>query len=859
VEGPGRVAGALDGVTVVELGGGIAGPFAARLLGDLGAEVFKVEPPGGDATRSAEPVVEDARGRRVSLLFEYLNWNKCSVVADLQSDRDRERVLELLTPRTIVIDALGPDGLEQAGLAPDTLRQRAPLAVIVSISSFGRSGPYAHWRGSDLVVQAMSGVMAISGVSDREPLAHGLRQSEYCTALNAAYVALAAHLAALRQGEGAEIDVSARECLASELLLNEAHYAFLGVVQGRRPPIQDPFLGEPLATRDGWISLQTSGLVSTAQIAEFFAEPRIAEERFATTERRTTHALELSAILERHLDDESACELFRLASERGLLSGFVQTAEDLLRCPQLEAREAFVEFADLHARGHPVRFPARLAELSATPTSVRGRAPALGGAGPRAGVHGPAGGGRAGLQDPAGSPSGSAADRRAGPLSGLRVIDLSTVFAVPYLGALLCDLGAEVIKIEAPHRLDQIRSWFGPFFDNDPGEEWWNRSATFQLVNRGKRSFGLDLSSAAGRDVLRQLIAVSDVMIDNFTPRVLRGWDLTYERLRDGNPGLVMLSNTGYGSTGPWSEFRAQGTTLEATMGISGVTGYAQGKPSRAGQSYPDFIACWSGLTMLMAALIHRERTGHGQLIDLGMYQLGPVVIPEALLGFQAHGAEFARRGSSDIDVLLSGLFRAAGDDRWLAVTLGDRRDLARAAALIPALAPLCDHDRWSGEDARAATDAIAAWALGRDDLAAATELQASGVAAGPVLDARDLLDDPQLRARRFYETVDLGPVAGRRPLIGRPYSWLTDEPRVGVRGPAPAFAADNGYVLRDLLALDEDRVAELYACGAVADAPTAEVRRAPQSGLDLDALVASGVIKPPGPQPLRRPSGSRT
>jgi crotonobetainyl-CoA:carnitine CoA-transferase CaiB-like acyl-CoA transferase len=424
------------------------------------------------------------------------------------------------------------------------------------------------------------------------------------------------------------------------------------------------------------------------------------------------------------------------------------------------------------------------------------------------------------------------------------VIDLSTVFAVPYLGSLLSDLGAEVIKIEAPHRLDQIRSWFGPFFDNDPGEDWWNRSATFQVVNRGKRSLGLDLSCAEGRQVLRELIAVSDVMIDNFTPRVLRGWDLTYARVRDCNPGLVMLSNTGYGSTGPWSEFRAQGTTLEATMGISGVTGYARGKPSRAGQSYPDFVACWTGLTMLMAALIHSQRTGQGQLIDLGMYQLGPVVIPEALLAFQAYGTEPSRRGPSDIDALVSGVFRAAGDDRWLAVTLRDRRDLELAAAVVPGIGPLADRDPWSDQDVCAASEAIAAWALEREDLAAAAELQQAGVAAGAVLDASDLLADPQLLARGFYETVDLGEGVGERPLIGRPYRWLTDEACVAVGGPAPAFAVDNRYVLREVLGFDDERVAALYASGAVADAPTDAVRRAPQAGLDLDALLATGVIK---------------
>jgi crotonobetainyl-CoA:carnitine CoA-transferase CaiB-like acyl-CoA transferase len=489
LEGGPLEAAALAGVTVVELGGGIAGPFAARLLGDLGADVIKVEPPGGDPLRGAEPTVEDPRGGRVSLLFEYLNWNKRSLVADLGGDEGREHLLELITPEVIVVDALGPGGLEDAGLPRSILRERAPKGVVVSVSPFGLGGPYSRWRGSDLVLQAMSGLMAISGVSDREPLSHGLRQSDYCTGLNVAYVALAAHLAALRQGIGAGIDVSARDCLASELVLNEAHYAFLGAIQGRRPPVQDPFLGEPLPTSDGWISLQTSGLVSTAQIAEFLDEPRIAEDRFATTERRTLNAHELSAVLEQHLCERRASELFDLASRRGLLSGFVQTARDLLACPQLEARQAFVEFEGLTARGRPVRFPARLARLSATPTTVRTRAPALGQAGdhqrpPEVGFERPSRPSRAGCAGEvgAGAPGGGSA----GPLAGLRVIDLSTVFAVPYLGALLSDLGAEVIKIEAPHRLDQIRSWFGPFFDNDPGEDWWNRSATFQVVNRGK-------------------------------------------------------------------------------------------------------------------------------------------------------------------------------------------------------------------------------------------------------------------------------------------------------------------------------------------------------------------------------------
>ena len=149
---------------------------------------------------------------------------------------------------------------------------------------------------------------------------------------------------------------------------------------------------------------------------------------------------------------------------------------------------------------------------------------------------------------------------------------------------------------------------------------------------------------AAGREILLGLVTRSDVLLENFTPRVMRGWGMAYDDLAARNPRLIMLSNTGFGSTGPWSSFRAQGTTLEATMGLSRYAGYADGPPSKVGQSYPDFLACWSGLLAVLAALVDRERTGRGQWIDLGMYQLGAVVIPEALVGLQLTGEDRASR-----------------------------------------------------------------------------------------------------------------------------------------------------------------------------------------------------------------------
>jgi crotonobetainyl-CoA:carnitine CoA-transferase CaiB-like acyl-CoA transferase len=766
--------GALDGLRVVELGSGIATAFAARLLGDLGAEVVKVEPPEGDPLRTAEPCLADG----TSLLFELCNWGKRSVTGDPAA---------LLAGADAVIAP--PEALPAP---PDELVAAHPGLVITTVSGFGMTGPLSGWQATDLILQATGGIMQISGTSDREPLKHGLRQALWCGGLNAAYATIAAHL-----GGGGHVDLSLHEVMASELVINEANYAFMGAVQGRRPPVQDPLAGDPLPAADGWVSLQTSGLISADRLATLFGDERLADPRWASSESRTRHADELQAILAEHLAHETGRDFFLRASREGFLSGFVQTPADLLECPQLGARGLWHEFDDLPG----VRFPATFASLSVTPVEVRGRAPRLGADRVQWGAR---------------------AERlpRPAPLAGVRVVDLSTVFAVPYLCGLLADLGAEVIKVEPPHRLDQTRALFGhPFFENDPSGEWWDRSGPFHVVNRGKRSLTLDLSQPEGREVLRELLVETDVLLDNFTPRVLRGWGMTADVLHDLFPALVTLSNTGYGSTGPWAAFRAQGTSLEATMGVSHLTGYPDGKPSKVGQSYPDFVACWTGLIAVLAALAHRERTGDGQHIDLGMYQLGAVVMPEALLQLQATGEDLPRRGNEDLDALASGLVPAAGEDRWLAVSVTSREAVAAALGADP------------GEDV---LGAIAAWVRDRDAMEAATALQAAGVAAGPVLDARDLLTSEHLRARGFYEVVDCGPVCGRRPVIGRPYRMEG----AGVRGPGPAFGEANEEVLRGLLGFGDERMAALGALGVIAAVPTGvPTSLAP---IDLDVLLAS-------------------
>ena len=797
---------ALEGLRVLELGHGIAGPFAGRLLGDLGADVIKVESPAGDRLRREPPLLRDGGD---SVVFELVNWNKRGVRLDL-GERTAAAELDALVARAdVVITSLRPRRLRAWGLDGAALLARNPRLVAVSVTSFGATGPDRDLAASDLVLQARSGLMAISGSAERHPLKHGLRTSLWGAGLNAAYAALAGVLAVRRTGAGVEIDLSIHECLASQLVMNHADRVFGGAVQGRPPESPDPLDGNPLPAGDGHLALQTSARQPIARLAELFGDERLADPRFATPEGRVEHADELRAVLAAQLAGTSARELFLRASGAGLLSGVVQGAGDLLACEQLAARGAFTELSERAPDGRPWRLPATLAALSRTPTSVRRRAP-------RHGEHDA----EVRRELAAAAPTAPERPRPAGagaPLAGLRVIDLSIIFAVPYLGALLADLGAEVIKVEAPARMDQTRTDWGGYIANDPGEEPWNRSGTFHVVNRGKRSLALDLGTEAGRAVLRRLLATADVLLDNFTPRVLRKWGMTYEELRPSFPRLIGLSNTGYGSTGPWRDFKAQGTTLEATMGLMAVTGYAGGAPARAGQSVPDFFACWTGLVALLAALLERERSGLGQHIDLGMYQLGPAMVPEALLHRQATGEDPVRAGARDAGDVLSDVVRC-GDGRWLAVS-GPRERIARITG----------------------TGDLAAWAAAQPSAAAVADaLQALRIAASPVHDAATLLADPHLRARGFHEPVRVPGVDAPVPLIGRPFRWASAASTVGVRGPGPRFGEANADVLERLLRLPETEIAALYRAGVVTDAPVAPP---PARAMDVDALLAAGVL----------------
>lgn len=435
------------------------------------------------------------------------------------------------------------------------------------------------------------------------------------------------------------------------------------------------------------------------------------------------------------------------------------------------------------------------------------------------------------------------------PLDGIRVLDSTYVFALPYCGGLMADLGAEVIKIEGPGRPDTTRrgGLAATFPEGDPGDDWWNRASTYNLMHRGKRSLVLDMTDERGRDLFRQLVSVSDVVMENFTPRVMRRWELDYPNLRKIKPDIVMVSNTGYGhGEGPYSAYPAQATTQEATHGHCWITGYPGGSPDKAGASFVDFLSTSSALFAISAALRYRNRTGQGQWVDLGMYQAGVMLTSEYLMDAIANGRHGGRIGNRHPYRAPQGCYPALGDDQWITLSVGsdeqwqalcqlmNQEELALDPSFADVLARQRNHDRID--------EVISAWTVGLDKYQLMHRLQAQGIPAGPVLTGKDVHFDPHYKSRGFLERVTYAPERemGARHFIGRPYKFSRSPLRI--RGPSPTFGQDNESLLQNLLGVNPATYEALVQDAVIATVPTTgepDTKIPPEQAVEQGLLAA--------------------
>lgn len=833
-----RPVGALDGLKVVELPcfdpmPYFAAAMAGKLLGDLGAEVIKVEPPGeGAAERRWGPFRGANRDRETTGLHLYLNTNKLGVTIDLGEARGRELVERLLADADILINPNAPALNRRIGLLPNDLIARFPRLVVVSTTFFGTDSPYRDLRGGDLVATHMSVVgygtpmQQVTDPAKHPPLRLGGRQSDYVTGYTAAAAALCAiHGRKRNGGAGMHVDVSqwlAMVQMCRPELSIYTHESPEGAYRRRLLIRKKTSLQYMFPCKDGWVSFALATNRHWRGTKKLMGNPEWAEaEMFSTIEARLANSDALEAVLCEWLTTRGKQEVFDLAQAEHVPAFPVNTPGEVANNPQYAARGYFVDCA--HPVAGTVRMPGAPMILSRTPWRLRTPAPRLGEH--NAEILGK----RLGLEPEeveaiakktatlvAEAVGGSSADapasgvsRKAGelPFSGIRVADFGWIYALPYATAWLGALGADVIKIESSVRPDLVR-----FLSGTDGKVAMNRSGIFNGINFSKRSLALNLARPEAREIARRLVRISDIASENFTSRTMRNMGLDYEELRKINPGLIMLSGTSLGQTGPFADTVGWGPTNQAFAGSSHLTGYPGGFPCAGGGTWPDFAVGIAMLFALTAALHHRERTGEGQYIDVSMCEVVTSMLPEAMMDYFMNGVEREAIGNRDPEMAPHGVFPVRGEDRWIAVAIVDDREFAALCKVLDA-PRLARDPRFATTAARltnveALDQDVAALTRGwdRDDLAA--RLRERGLAATGVYSTEDLMRHPA-----FVESGMLVMLphkeCGPRATPGLPVRFSGIEPDYR---PAPLAGDDTVEILTGLLGYSAEEVERLAA-----------------------------------------------
>ena len=402
------------------------------------------------------------------------------------------------------------------------------------------------------------------------------------------------------------------------------------------------------------------------------------------------------------------------------------------------------------------------------------------------------------------------------------MVEMGQLIAIPWAMKMLADMGAQVIRLESCHRLEGYRN--DSFYQNNVDAEFWNRGANIYEHNRNKLGITLDLAQKEGLSILRELVAISDVFVENFTPRVIRKFQLEYEDLRRTRPDIIMVSSTGYGFTGPWSNFGAIGPGTEGASGLAYMTGYRGGPPVMPEIPYTDYTAAECTVYAVMAALMHRLRTGQGQFIDISQAQAASATIPEALLDFSVNHRTGPRMGNTHPTMAPHGCYPCQGDDSWIAIAVGDD---SQWLALCRELGQLDWHEdsRFNGPAGRLQhrdelDRLLAAATRGWEAHELMRRLQSAGVAAGAVLESKALLFNEHLRERGFFEVVRHHPSTAMPPLPYASRPWkLLGTPAVPGKA-APIMGEHNRQVLCELLCRTEEELLALEEQGVIGYAP---------------------------------------
>lgn len=789
-------AGALAGLRVLDLTGRMGG-YCGLLLANLGAEVLLIEPPGGDPMRREGPFKNATPHRETSLSFAAYHTNKHGLVLNLADGLGAQKFRELAANADVVIEDKPCGYLDQLKLGFADLKKINPGLILTSISGFGRSGPYREFKAPSIVAFAMGGLMNLCGHPGRAPLMGPCDVAYHLGSVHAAFGTMAALFNRQATGVGDHVDVSLQDVLAADPFLRiVSRYSVTGEVPERSGHSQSTTVAETYECNDGYARIFVNQPDHWRRFVEWLGRPaELLDPKLENVQSRFPLRQMIDRLVEARTINYPVIKFFEEFQSQRLAAAPINPPSGFVSDAQTEHRGYFVEVDHPQMGRH--RFPGDPYKFTASPWRIVRGAPLLGTPNDKVPEEftGPAP-----WRGAATGSANTAAGRK--PLEGVRVISFPTGIVGPALAGLLADQGAEVISVEAGRVMRSPQR----------GQRW--QVASDLESNRERKRIALDMKHPEGLALAMKLIAKSDVVVENFSARVMASWGLDYPRIKEIRPDIIMASLQAFGQTGPRRDYVSFGPILMAYSGMTYLWRDPQiARPGAGSQTaFPDYIAPSYGAVAIVAALHHRARTGAGQYIDISQAETAASMIGPAYLELLVNGREPEPLGNFSATAAPHGCYRCKGDDRWCAIAIESQEEWIRFCESIGHREWLADQ-RFSDAAARIANraaldEAIESWTSQYTPHQAMMMLQRDGFAAGVVQTAEDLYRDPHLRERGLTREVhhrEIGLVTRAGPTARLSHN------RVPADGPVHVAGEDNEAVLGDILGLSAGEIRALY------------------------------------------------
>jgi crotonobetainyl-CoA:carnitine CoA-transferase CaiB-like acyl-CoA transferase len=786
---------------VLELGSGVSAAYASRLLADHGADVVKVEPTEGDITRRMGPFPDEKVDSESSGFFIALNLNKRGVCLDMESRHGRVDLLKLIAWADILVHNYTRRRALELGLDPETLKSKRADLVVLSITPFGITGPYCDYRAEELTVTNAGGWASVCPVThvdmDLAPLKVAGSPCAMMSGIAGAMTALAAYRDTKQSGVGEYIDFSEQEYVASILEAGIPAYSYQGEI-ARRYGQRSLIPWRNFEAKDGPVFLVCIEDDQWQRLVAFMGNPDWAElEIFADSVGRTENQDLIHAMVQEFTAELHVEEFYHEAQKHRICVAPVMSFSQISSNEHLRARGFFttVDHPGIGSLEHMA--PAVMTEFGRAP--IKCSAPMLGQHTDDI------------FSNLVASKVVSAGATARMPLAGVRIVDLSWVWAGTFCTMNLSHLGAEVIRVESEARPDFYRR-FGPFSpDLEPG---LNRAGHFNQWNQGKKSIAVDLSSEQGIEIVKELIACSDIVVQNFATGVMERLGLGYEELKRINSRIILASISGYGQTGPYRKYMGYGPAVGALTGLSDLTGYIDGGPEELGISLPDPTVGITAALAIVSALDRRDQLGAGDHIDVSLWETTTSLAAEAWMQYSMNGTQSERMGNRDPQMSPHGCFPCSGEDEWISIACASEIEWQAFCRVVDP--SLLDEASFKTLELRKANEdrleeIIENWTREHDRWQITEQLQQQGVAAFPTLTCQDIVEDPHLNERGYIERLP-HPEVGTWAHAGIP--WRLGRRANGIRTAAPCLGADTDTVLTETLGYDNERIAKLHQDG---------------------------------------------